>query len=302
MKTTDIITIVCVVFILIVIIFVTYGIAKKSYTESFSDYIQNEYPKLPEITNYFGNDLQLRNEGTLNCYDYMKAKGLGSWIDESDSRDARNKMRVLGTMRTNTTHFDTPLSTDAVTMHGCHIPNNVLPQIYHTNADSCVIHDTINNRQTQLEKSSLGCSIDFNNPAMNKAEFNKMLDIAWYAFDRENQEQMRDLLNEIAVLEASIKHVKGEIEQEKKNVEYYEQGRNMMISFRDNCKGDYCFFAKECAIAKAANEAFRNRKQKQQIAGDTVLATIIDLMIIINVMKNHTDYLNYEHAEFSRFA
>ena len=307
MEAADIITIVCVIITLIAIIFMTYGIAKKTYKdgdikEDYNDYIQNEYPKLPVITNYFANDLQVRNESALNCYDYMKSKGLGSWIDESDNRDARNKMRVLGTMRTNTAHFDSPLATDAVTMHGCHIPHNMLPQIFHTNSDSCIIHDTINNRQTQLEKSNLGCAVDFNSPTMNKGEFNKMLDIAWHAFDRENQEEMRAILKEIAELESTIAQRRAEIEQEKKHTEYYEQGRKMMITFKDSCQGDYCFFAKECSIAKAANEAFRQRKKRQQVDGAKVQEVVLNLVIIAMALEKHIEYLNYEYAEFSRFA
>lgn len=284
MDKIDITVILCVVVVLVTCIIVTYYVAKQPKIEEYDDYITDAYPAFPEVRALFGNDMQIRNESVLNCYDYMKANGLESWIDESGSRDSRNRMKVLGTLRTNTSHFDTPMATDAVTMHGCYIPKDVLGSVFQSGPD-CIIRDTINNRQVQLDPTEKGCSIDFNKSTMNKEAFDNILDVAWYAYDKEHQEEAIKLEKEIKKLERQVGEEQQYLDREEAEKTYFENATKMMIAYKENCQGDYCVMAKDCSVAKAANAEYIRREATRTTRNTTIRMAIDLLTTAINQLK-----------------
>jgi hypothetical protein len=148
------------------------------------------------------------------------------------------------------------MATDAVTMHGCHIPKDVLTQVFQS-GDDCVIRDTINNRQVQLDPTEKGCSIDFN--VIGRDAFDNIMDVAWYAYDKEHQEEAIKLEKEIADLEKQVADEEQRLEREEAEKKYFEDATQMMIEYKESCQGDYCIKAKDCSIAKVANAAYRRR-------------------------------------------
>jgi hypothetical protein len=298
MDKIDITVISCVVVVLVTCTIVAYYVAKQPKIEEYDDYITDAYPPFPEVRSLFGNDMQIRNESVLNCYDYMKANGLGSWIDESGSRDSRNRMKVLSTLRTNMAHFDTPMATDAVTMHGCHIPKDVLGPVFQSEQD-CVIRDTINNRQVQLDPTEKGCSIDFN--VIGRDTFHNILDVAWYAYDKEHQEEAIKLEKEIEDLEKQVAEAEQHLQREEAEKTRFENATRMMIAYNESCQGDYCIMAKECSIAKAANAAYRRRKAAREARKNMIRSAMNNLTSAINQLTADIAMLDYLYKVYMPF-
>lgn len=300
MDKVDITVISCVIVVLVTCTIIAYYVAKQPKIEEYDDYITDADPAFPEVRALFGNDMQIRNESVLNCYDYMKANGLGSWIDESGSQDSRNRMKVLSTLRTNTSHFDTPMATDAVTMHGCYIPKNVLGQVFQS-GDDCVIRDTIKNRQVRLEPTDKGCLIDFNNSSMNKEEFDNILDVAWYAYDKENQDAIYALEAEVKKLEEQVEEEQDSLDREEAEKTYFEDATKMMIAYKESCQGDYCVMAKDCSVAKAANADYIRRENARRIRNNTLQSVRTILTTAINQLKSDIQPLDFLYNLYMRF-
>ena len=300
MDKIDVTVISCVVVVLVISIIIAYYVTKLPKIEEYDDYITDAYPSFPEVRALFGNDMQIRNESVLNCYDYMKANGLGSWIDESGSLDSRNRMKVLGTLRTNTTHFDTPMATDAVTMHGCYIPKDALAKVFHSGPD-CVIRDTINYRQVQLDPIEQGCSIDFNSSTMNRAAFDHILDVAWYAYDKEHQEEAIQLEKDVKDLEKKVAEEDEHLQREKAEKKYFEDATQMMIAYKESCQGDYCNKAKECSIAKAANADFIRREAARRARNNIIRNAMNMLKIAISQLHAYHNSLDNLYNLYMRF-
>jgi hypothetical protein len=298
MDKIDITVISCVVVVLVTCTIVAYYVAKQPKIEEYDDYITNAYPSFPEVRALFGNNMQVRNESVLNCYDYMKANGLGSWIDESGSRDSRNRMKVLGTLRTNMAHFDTPMATDAVTMHGCHIPKDVLTQVFQSGTD-CVIRDTINNRQVQLDPTDKGCSIDFN--VISRDAFDNVLDVAWYAYDKEHQGEAIKLEKEVKALENQVAEEEQHLKREQAEKKHFENATKMMIAYNESCRGDYCIMAKDCSIAKDENAEFIRREEARRVRNNMIRRAMHRLNRAINRLNADIARLDYFHGLYMRF-
>ena len=177
------------------------------------------------VDSLYKSDVEVRNQKTLNCYDYMKSLKLTKdWIDEGSSRQSIQRRKVLSTFRTNVNHFEDPESIAAVTMGGCHIPTDVGRTLYNIDSDNgiCTIEDTKNGQHVTLTPSANGCVLDFSDPQLDNAnKFNRVLDVAFNVYDKENQDLIEELKRLIEQLKREIERLKAQIKANNDQRDYF---------------------------------------------------------------------------------
>jgi hypothetical protein len=177
------------------------------------------------VDSLYKSDVEVRNQKTLNCYDYMKSmQTTKDWIDEGSSKQSIQRRKVLSTFRTNINHFEDPESIAAVTMGGCHIPTDVGRTLYNIDSDNgiCTIEDTRTGQHVALTPSKQGCVLDFSDPQIDNAnKFNRALDVAFNVYDKENQDLIDELKRQIELLKQEIERLKAQIKANNDQRDYY---------------------------------------------------------------------------------
>lgn len=217
--------------------------SKKEIKEGFvtlNDIMQNMNGASDFLSSLYKSDVEVRNQGTLNCYEYMKSNDqTKNWIEEGMSKRARNRMKVLSTLRTNINHFEDPSSVSTVTMGGCYIPDDVGRTLYNIDGSrgNCTIEDTRNNQSVTLLPSKEGCMIDFTDPQFNNPnKFNKILDVAFQVYDKENIDLIEELKRQIKILEEEIKQLEAAIRANNDQRDHHNREKGKLEEHNSECQ------------------------------------------------------------------
>lgn len=137
------------------------------------------------------------NLDEVNCYNYMMSKDdKKNWIDTTSDKK-NNRLRVLGTLRTNTTMSGGLYDNNVSATDACYIPTDVADTLFDITMDdnSCTLRDALDNTKTiTFEKTNNGCKIDFDNSNFDtKEKFNNFLDMAYSQYDKELIQQIVNL-------------------------------------------------------------------------------------------------------------
>lgn len=158
--------------------------------------LYNYYYKSKSITENFADNTVILKLNEVNCYNYMmNDNDKKNWIDTtSENKDKR--LRVLSTLRTNTTTSGGLYENNVSATDACYIPTEIANTLFNINIDqnNCTLYNNDNTKSITFETTNNGCKIDFDNPNFNtKEKFNEFLDMAYTQYDSE-------LINEIANL------------------------------------------------------------------------------------------------------
>lgn len=232
-----------IVALIVLLVFTIIYIQPKTLKEGFismDDIMQNMKTSPDFLSSLYKSDVEIRNQSTLNCYDYMKnTDATKDWIEEGMTNRAKNRMKVLSTLRTNINHFDDTNSTSAVTMGGCFIPDDVGRTLYNIDGanNRCTIEDTRNNKIVNLIPTKDGCMMDFTDPNFNTAEkFNNVLDTAYAVYDKENIDIIEDLKTQIKKLEDEIKQLNDAISSNNTQRDNYKIEKEKLEEYNSDCQ------------------------------------------------------------------
>ena len=283
--------IVTVIILLLVTLFVFSP--PKTHKETFIQQSDLGNPEFQRIL-HASSGADVRNQGTLNCYDFMKTNKLTKgWIDESDTKEAKKRQRVLATMRTGVNYLEDTSDNSTVSMNSCYIPKDVGRILYDIDPDTnnCTINDVRTQRSSTLVPSEKGCTIDFTDQKYNSAaKINNILDTAFLVYDKENIDTIEALKAEIARLEG----IKADLERQiRENQNVRDQYLNMKAALDDPNS--------ECQIAKCSSHDV----QAKMTLLDEALNRSRDALQYFQNLKNKVDQdsaaIDAEYNAYMRF-